>query len=160
MVVVPESYDPAHRYPVRFYLHGGVARPRRDADSGWWRNTDRVADEGHIAVFPYSWNESLWWQAGQVDNVNGILWQLKRSYNVDDNRVYLFGVSDGGTGAWFFAFRDTTPWAAFLPFNAHPAVLSNPRVGADGDLYVGNLRNKSYYVVNGALDQLYPVDKV
>ncbi len=27
VVIVPEDYDPARRYPVAFYLHGGVARP-------------------------------------------------------------------------------------------------------------------------------------
>ena len=31
---VPDDYDPATRYPVRVYLHGGVMRPQRD-DGGW-----------------------------------------------------------------------------------------------------------------------------
>ena len=29
LLYVPEDYDPARRYPVRVYLHGGVNRPRR-----------------------------------------------------------------------------------------------------------------------------------
>ena len=27
VVIVPENYDASRRYPVAFYLHGGVARP-------------------------------------------------------------------------------------------------------------------------------------
>ena len=160
LVYVPQSYDASRAYAVRVYLHGGVARPKRDETTGWWRNPERVIDDEHIAIFPYSWNESLWWQASQVENLGGILWELKRGYNIDENRVHMIGTSDGGTGAWFYAFRDTTPWAGFLPFIAHPAVLSSPRVGADGEIFVINLRNKAYYVVNGSRDRLYPVAAV
>ena len=57
LVIVPDDYDPARSYPLRAYLHGGVNRPLRDSDGGWWRNPQRVADSQHIAVFPYSWDE-------------------------------------------------------------------------------------------------------
>lgn len=160
VVIVPDDYDPTRRYPVRVYLHGGVNRPSREGESDWWRDPRRVADNDHVAVFPYSWSESLWWQASQVENLAGILWRLKRTYNIDDNRVYLFGVSDGGTGAWFFAFRHTTPWAGVLPFIAHPAVLSSPSIGVTGELFPINLSNKPFYVVNGGRDRLYPSDAV
>ncbi|MCH7823307.1 MAG: hypothetical protein IH849_00770, partial [Acidobacteria bacterium] len=160
LVVVPDDYDPVRSYPLRVYLHGGVNRPLRDSDGGWWRHPQRLADSQHIGVFPYSWDESLWWHASQVENLSGILWRLKRTYNVDDNRVAMFGVSDGGTGAWFFAFRDTTPWAAFLPFNGHPLVLANPATGVEGQMYVTNLRNRPFFVINGGQDRLYPVDAV
>lgn len=160
LVLVPENYDPRRAYPVRVYLHGGVNRPAQAADGSWWRAPERLASDDDIAVFPHAWSESLWWQDRQVESVGGILRRLKRSYHIDDNRVYLFGVSDGGTGAWFFAFRDTTPWAAFVPFISHPAVLSNPTTGAAGELYPANLAGKPFYVVNGGLDRLYPAAAV
>ncbi len=156
LVMVPESYDPRRRYPVRVYLHGGVGRPGGRDDGAWWRNPERLAADDLISVFPYSWRDSLWWEASQVENLAEILWLLKRSYNVDDDNVFLFGVSDGGTGAWFFAFRESTPWAGFLPFIAHPAVLSNPGTGVGGQLFPINLRAKPFYVVNGGQDRLYP----
>lgn len=161
LVLVPDTYDPSRPYPVRVYLHGGVARPRGEAaDGSWWRNPQRLASADHISVFPYSWNESLWWQPSQMENLESVLWRLKRNYNVDENRVYLFGVSDGGTGAWAFAFRATTPWAAFFPFIAHPAVLSNPASGVGGELYPINLSAKPVYAVNGDQDRLYPTSAV
>ncbi len=73
------------------------------------------------------------------------------------NRVFMFGISDGGSGAYFHAFRAATPWAAFLPFIGHPAVIGNPRLVGDEHMFVANLTNRPFYIVNGEVDRLYPV---
>jgi hypothetical protein len=86
-----------------------------------------------------------------------ILDTVKRTYNVDENRVAVAGVSDGGTGAYYVAMRDTTPYASFLPLNGFIMVL--PSVDA-GDLFPNNLRNKPFFVVNGGSDPLYPTRTV
>ena len=156
---VPESYDPAISYPVRVYLHGGVMRPL-SVNGEWWPNNGRLARDDALVVFPASWANSIWWHRSQVENLVGLLNDLKREYNVDENRVHLLGVSDGATGAYYHAFKATTPWAGFLPFNGHPAVLSNLTSSVDGDMYVTNLRNKPFFVVNGANDRLYPASSV
>jgi len=157
VLIVPEDYDASRPYPVAFYLHGGVSRPDPGPDGGWWRNEQNVVGHDRIAVLPLSWNESFWWQASQVENLQGILSDLKGVYNVDENRVYAFGTSDGGTGVYFQGFRQVTPWAAFLPFIGHPAVLFSPDVGVDGAMHLVNLTNKPFFIVNGETDPLYPV---
>ncbi len=159
VVRVPESYDPAVRYPVIVYLHGGVSRPKRE-DGTWWRREERLARDDAIVVAPASWNESLWWQESQIENLAGVLNDLKRTWNVDENRAYLIGISDGATGIYYQAMKATTPWAAFLPLNGHPLVLANPASDVDGDLHVTNLRNKPLFVVNGGRDPLYPAASV
>ena len=159
VVRVPRSYDPATRYPVLVYLHGGVSRPKR-ADGSWWRNEERLARDDALVVAPNSWNASLWWQESQIENLAGILNDLKRTYNVDENRAYLLGISDGATGAFYQAMKATTPWAAFLPLNGHPVVLANTTSDVGGEMYVTNLRNKPLYVVNGGRDPLYPTASV
>ena len=156
---VPESYTPGTPYPVRVYLHGGVSRPKR-SDGDWWRNDARLARDDSIVVFTASWDESLWWQRSQIENLTGLLSDIKRVYNIDENRVHLLGVSDGGTGVYYHAFKATTPWAGFLPFISHPVVLANPATDVDGDMHVTNLRSKPFFVVNGARDRLYPVRSV
>jgi poly(3-hydroxybutyrate) depolymerase len=156
---VPEDYDPARRYPVRVYLHGGVSRPRR-ADVDWWRNDERYARADSLVLFPESWVDSLWWESTQIENLTGMLNDVKRRYNVNENAVYMLGISDGATGAYFHAFKAPTPWAAFLPFNGHPGVLANPATEVEGQMYVTNLRNRSFFVINGGQDPLYPVDAV
>ena len=156
VMIVPESYDPSRRYPVAFYLHGGVSRPDPGPGGGWWRNYDVVIGHDRIAVLPLSWNESLWWHASQVESLRGILSDVKRTYNVDENRVVAFGSSDGGTGVYFLGFRDVTQWASFLPFIGYPGVLLNTSTGTDGLIHIANLTNNPLFIVSGETDRLYP----
>ena len=159
VVHVPDAYDPTTAYPLRVYLHGGVMRPKRD-DGSWIRNPDRFLSEDAIVVFPTSWPESIWWQTSQIENLGGLLNDLKRVYNVDEKRIFLMGVSDGATGAYYHAFKATTPWAGFLTFIGHPGVLANPSSAVDGEMHVTNLTNKPFFIVNGGVDRLYPVSSV
>lgn len=154
---VPDNYDPARGYQVRVQLHGGVARPSAEGREGIGRIP---GDPDQIYVHPRGWDRSEWWFPTQVDNLARILDRLKRTYNIDENRIYLTGISDGGTGVYFMAFREPTPWANFLPLNGHMMVLGNPEVGADGQMFPGNARNRPFFVVNGGLDRLYPAGRV
>jgi len=159
VVLIPDNYDPAIRYPVRVYLHGGVSRPKRE-NGEFWRNEARITRNDAVVVIPSGWSESLWWQDSQIENLQGILQDLKRTYNLDENKVFLLGISDGATGAYYQGFKATTPWAAFLPLNGHPIVLANPATESDGDIHVTNLRNKPLFVINGDEDPLYPTSSV
>ncbi len=151
---VPTAYDPAKRYQVRVQLHGGVMRPdpvaRGDGSIG------ALAGAEQIYVLPTSWAEAQWWAPPQDTNLPAILDSVKRTYNVDENRVVLSGVSDGGTAAFYVAMRDTTPYASFLPLNGHMLVLANRDLGLQGALFPHNLMNKPFFVVNGGKDRLYP----
>ena len=158
--LVPESYDPAKMYPVEFMLHGGVSRPEWEPGGGWWRRGfDSLKREDRIVVVPASWSNAFWWHENQAENLPAILHILKASYNIDENRVSLTGISDGGTGAYFFAFKQPTPWATFLPYIGHPGVLRNPQIGGYR-LYFENLMSRPLYIVNGENDRLYPASSV
>ena len=153
--IIPKTYDATRPYQVRVQLHGGIARARPVAVNRV-RTDVLPSSVDEILVFPIGWVRSLWWSATQVDNLARILDRLKRTYNVDENRVYLTGVSDGGTGVYFMAFRDVTPWASFLPLIGHMVVLGTKSVLADGEMYPGNAVNKPLYVVNTGRDRMYP----
>ena len=159
--LVPDNYDPTHRYPVEFMLHGGVSRPEWEPGGGWWRRgSDSLKQPDRIVVVPASWVDAFWWHENQAENLPAILNTLKASYNIDEDRVTLTGVSDGGTGAYFFAFKQPTPWAAFLPYIGHPGVLRNQQSGGGYRLYFENLMSKPLYIVNGENDRLYPASSV
>lgn len=161
VVLIPETYDPSISYPVEYMLHGGVGRDEWEPGGGWWRRGyDSLKDPTKIIVVPASWREAFWWQVGQADSLPEILHSLKRTYNIDDNRVTMTGVSDGGTGTYFFAFKQPTEWAAFLPYIGHPGVLRNANSGGGYRLFFENLMNKPMYIVNGEKDPLYPVSSV
>ncbi len=157
-VTIPPGYDPSRRYQVRFQLHGGVGgrsdnRPRGNGQIG------NLAGAEQIYVIPYAWSDEPWWSDDQVLNLRAIVDALKRRYNVDENRVVLAGVSDGGTGAYYIAMRDTTPYASFLPLNGFLMVLANGEID-DGLNFPSNLRNKPLFVINGGKDRLYPISIV
>jgi hypothetical protein len=154
-VNIPPNYDPAKRYQVRFQLHGGVGgradnKPRGTGEIG------NLAGAEQIYVLPYAWDAAPWWGDDQVLNLAAIVDSLKRTYNIDENRVVVAGVSDGATGAYFIGMRDTTPYASFLPLNGFIVVLSNNEID-DGHSFPSNLRNKPWFVVNGGRDRLYPI---
>jgi poly(3-hydroxybutyrate) depolymerase len=154
---VPAGYDPARRYPVRFQLHGGVGSRQDNQPRGTGEAPLQGAEQ--IYVVPYAWNEAPWWSDDQVLNLAAITDSLKRTYNVDENRVVVAGVSDGGTGAYYMAMRDTTPYASFLPLNGFIMVIANGSID-DGQVFPNNLRNKPMFVVNGGKDPLYPISEV
>ncbi len=159
-VNVPQGYDPATRYQVRFQLHGGVMgrstnQPRNSGDIG---NLAGATEQFY--VLPYGWTDAPWWSEDQILNLTAIVDSLKRTYNIDENRVVVSGVSDGATGAYYLAMRETTPFASFLPLNGFIMVLANPDTGIRDELYPNNLRNKPFYVINGGRDRLYPISAV
>ncbi len=154
---VPKSYDAAKKYQARFQLHGGVGRPegtvRGNGSIGSLAGPDTI---DQIYVLPNSWANAMWWQDVQIANLRMILDHVKRTYNVDENHVAVSGVSDGATGAYYFALRDTTPYASFLPLNGFVMILGNPANGIEVDLHAQNLLNKPFFIVNGGQDPLYP----
>jgi hypothetical protein len=156
-LVVPGTYDPAKKYPVRFQLHGGVMRedPSLRGDG-----SVRLAGAEQIYIMPAGWRDAPWWSDRQAGALRAILEDVKREYNVDENLVVVSGVSDGGTGAYYIAMRDTTPYASFLPLNGHVLVLRNPDLDIRHDVFLNNLRNKPLFIVNGGRDQLYPLATV
>jgi hypothetical protein len=156
---VPQTYEPSRAYPVRFHLHGGVSRTRPVAPARIRTNALRSTIE-EIVVFPIGWLQSPWWSASQIDNLARILDRLKRTYNVDENRVYLTGSSDGGTGVYFMAFTNTTPWASFVPLIGDMMVLSAPDIPGQLDIFPGNGINKPFLAANGGRDPLYPAHVV
>jgi poly(3-hydroxybutyrate) depolymerase len=156
---VPDGYDPARKYPLRVQLHGGVGRIEASAPPRAGSNSVR-SDAEQIYVVPSAWRDAPWWSGRQIDNLETILDAVQRRYNVDENRVVLSGVSDGGTGAYYVAMREPTRFASVLPLNGFIAVLTNETVEADGDLFPNNLRNKPLFVVNGGRDPMYPTSIV
>ncbi len=185
VIEVPADYDPGRKWQVRVQLHGGVNRRGQAAGSGISieedeggggppagggrdgapssarrRGPNRIPGESQFYIYPSAWADAAWWHLHQVDNILRLVDRLKRQYNIDESRIYLTGISDGGTGTYYMAMRESTPWASFLPLNGSLKVLTNPEVRVEGELYPSNMTNKPLYIVNGGRDPLYPVADV
>jgi len=169
IVNVPADYDPSKPVQLRVQLHGGVGRPspnppaRGDNPSGLsasGRTPNRIEGEKQIYLHPSGWASAQWWDEEQVDNILRAVDTLKRKYNIDEARIYITGISDGGTGVYYMALKEPNLWASYLPLNGSIAVIRSPQNGADGEMYGNNLANAPLYIVNGELDNLYPVNQV
>jgi predicted esterase len=162
-IEIPREYDPATRWPVRVQLHGGVMRNLPEGDEqnpSPRRRVNRIEGETALYIQPRGFAGAAWWQFNQVDNILTLIDRVKRRYNVDENRVYVTGVSDGATGAYFLAMKVPTPFSAFLPLNGNMRVLGTPGTGADGQFYAGNFVNRPFFNNNGGQDPLYTVGAV
>ncbi len=158
---VPDDYDPRKPWPLRVQLHGGVSRPYPlRGEPTRPLTTNRIPSGGELILQPRAWGGSEWWRGHQVDNILTLVEQVKRSFNVDESRVYITGISDGGTGAYYLAMRVPTLWSSCIPLNGHPSVLANPDTGVEGQLFIGNLVNCPMLLVNGGRDPLYPAASV
>lgn len=146
LVHIPQNYDPAGKYMVYINLHGGISGSN-------WRGADRFVDRTnpeylnreYINVYPSSWKASAWWSYDQSRNLAFIIDRLKQQYNIDENRVHVGGVSDGGTGTFYIANADPTPWAGFSSFIGN---FHGLKVLADNQIYVSNFRNKPFLIIN------------
>jgi len=117
-VYVPANYTTQPKWPVILFLHGagerggdgllqtavGLAPAIRLAPGKW----------PAIVVLPQAPTDSQW-VGTPADMALAALLQTMTEYHVDSNRVYLTGLSMGGHGTWYLAFRRPELFAAIAP---------------------------------------------
>lgn len=108
-------------------------------------------------MFPVGQYGATWWDSVGIANILQQIRVTKREYNIDDNRVFMTGFSDGGSGSFLFAMSYPSYFAGFMSLNGHPGVGSE--VGKIQTYFV-NLFNRPVYVINTDEDELYPADEI
>lgn len=154
---VPAQYDHRTKTPLLVYLHGLVNREELMSDAVEFIKelpfTDLAEQRGYILLVPLGQYGATWWDSVGINNVLQQIRNTKQEFNIDDDRVYLTGFSDGGSGSFFFAMYYPSYFAGFLPLNGHPGVG-----GEEGKIqtYFVNLYNRPVYVINTTDDEFYP----
>ena len=160
LVWIPESYDPARRYPLLVEMHGGVSRPRLVPDR-YFKNLEgncgKLAQmHDFILMIPKGQQGAEWWTDVGAHNILDSIASLGRTYNIDENRIFATGFSDGGSGAYYLGLTHPTVFAGFIPLNGLVAVAQ-----AGGlQVHLRNLCNRPLYAVNTGRDTLYPAAMV
>lgn len=157
VLYVPSDYVPHVPTPLLVRLHGGVGRANILEDPLAYVEEDEfvpVAEEQTwFVLYPFGQEGATWWDRVGMANVNNLIHTVKRAYNIDDDRVWMEGFSDGASAAFTHGMVLPSDYAAFVALNGHIGVGS-----LDGDLplYARNLSNVPTYAVTTRNDELYP----
>jgi dienelactone hydrolase len=96
-IYVPEDYRGDEPFPLLVYLAGGQGRPVQAVAGA----QATISTLGYLVALPQA--DGYWWTERSTRVVTALLDELLRQFNVDTNRVYLSGFSNGGTGTIHFA---------------------------------------------------------
>jgi len=158
LIVLPKDYDAHKSYPLLFFLHGAVNMSTGYPDyadardtTGWNRFYTKYAKINEvIMVYPMGNRDYNWMYPDKgFYMIPAILKQVKQVINVDDNKVFISGHSNGATGSFSYAVKQPSEFAGFYGFNTRPRV-------ATGDTYIRNLLNRSFFNVSVDQDYYYP----
>jgi dienelactone hydrolase len=97
MLRIPEEYRGDRPFPVLISLSGGAGY----AIDGVNSSEDTVAKTNYVVVYPQAGD--LWWKSEVAERVDALLREVGSEINIDTNRIYIAGFSNGGTGALYYA---------------------------------------------------------
>ena len=154
---IPKSYDAKKKTALYVYLHGGIANrtnfstPANIPSSLEITVMDNPATADAFIIYPFG-KKSFGWlyhQSAFTTILNEIS-MVKSFYNIDDNRVYVGGHSNGGSGAFWYAINQPSPFAAFFGLNYLPKIYSS-------NTPFRNLKNNAPFLgVSGSSDSVFP----
>jgi hypothetical protein len=147
LLYLPESYgvDTTVRWPLILFLHGGGERGD---------NLERVKGNGppkliakgkkfpFIIVSPQVSSGAFW----DPDAVVLMLKDIIKKYKVDEDRIYLTGLSIGGLGTWQISEKYPELFAAIAPVS-----------GWGDPALVWKIRHIPVWIFHGAKDPSVPV---
>jgi len=147
---VPEYYDADMAMPMVMALHGGSGHGR----SFLWSWLKDARSRGVIVVSPSS-SEGTWSLMGpdaDSGNLDAIVRHVSQNYRVDEERILLTGMSDGGTFSYLSGLRSETAFTHLAPISAsfHPMLLEM----AAGE----RLKDLPVYLTHGALDWMFDIE--
>jgi predicted peptidase len=117
-VYVPADYQTKSSWPAILFLHGagergddGLLQTAVGLGAAIRQNPSRYPA---IVVLPQAPVDSQW-VGVPADMAVAALQQTLREFHIDANRVYLTGLSMGGHGTWYVAYRHAELFAAIVP---------------------------------------------
>ena len=145
---LPKDYDPAKEYPLVLFLHGAGERVQDPHQAMFHGYMKYVREQGKeypfIFIAPQCIGNAYW--GSYTESLSAFLDYILETYAVDRRRVYLTGLSMGGTGTWMFAMARPNTFAAIMPV-----------CGSGIYWNVANLLKTPIYMVHGDCDTCVPI---
>lgn len=171
-VYVPAAYTASQRWPIILFLHGagergddGLVQTQVGLGAAVRQNAARFPA---IIVFPQAPAESLW-TGVPAQMAMAALDETIREFRTDSDRVYLTGLSMGGNGTWYLAYRNPSRFAALIPICGFVTAFREgwrgftpvvpPDSGAPFAALARQLRRVPTWIVHGEVDNVVPVEQ-
>ncbi len=159
-IYVPPDLDKAKKYPLVVSLHGAFSNHRinlrrvfgkgnraEDTDLEASRRFPPFPPEQFLVVSPLA-RGTMGYEGIAEKDVYDVLRDVKRRFPVDEDRIYLTGLSMGGGGALRLGLTRPDVWAAIAPVC--------PAVPEGIEELAGNALNLPVHLFQGSLDPLVP----
>lgn len=138
---------PAKGWPLLIYLHGSGPREREFATGQALTRQWAEANGASVWFVPRIPNEGeyyRWWQKAKLHAWDSLLRRALADPDIDPDRIYMLGISEGGYGSQ----RLASFYADYLAA-AGPMAGGEPLVNAPAD----NLRNTPFSLLTGSEDR-------
>ncbi len=143
----PSSPSPSSRadekIPLIVVLHG-LGGNGANTIPAW---VERLNKE--FAVLCPTYPMAAWWTRHAEKMVLSLIDQLRARYNLDSDRIFLAGLSNGAIGTYMIGMFYPDRFAGLIPI----AGSITPRYMH----FLVNLRNTPIYIIHGAHDPFFPI---
>jgi len=159
LVYVPKTYNPAKPMQAIVYLHGGVVQARQFNFQHPGLSQEPVfaaADTFHaLIIYPFGKKDFGWVaQRAAFENVLTMIKDAQNTYNINRKRIFIGGMSNGGTATFWFASQRPDLFKGFFAFSAFPKT-------AIDTINFSNLgHGKPFYSASAKDDDVFPFDTV
>lgn len=147
LLYLPENYEDQESWPLMLFLHGAGERGD-DLNLVKVHGPPKLIEEGKhfpfIVVSPQV-PAGEWWKTPFLD---ALLDEVIEQYNVDEDRIYVTGLSMGGFGTWELAMHYPNRFAAIAPI-----------CGGGNAFLACALRDVPIWNFHGEDDQVVPLDQ-
>jgi phospholipase/carboxylesterase len=145
---VPEDYSDDREWPLVMALHGGSG----DGPRFLWSWLAAARTHGAILVAPSSVGGTWAIQGDDRDSPNlaRVLAWVKERWRIDETRLLLTGMSDGGTFSYVSGLDRDSPFTHLAPVSA----AFHPMFAAMSDME--RMKDLPIHIVHGVLDWMFP----
>lgn len=149
LLYLPENYynDAENTFPLLLFLHGG-GEVGDSLDLVKKHGPPALIAKGQhfpfIVVSPQNPIDKLWDDNALIN----LLDEITANHRVDEDRIYLTGMSRGAFGVWRLAIQNPDRFAALVPI-----------CGGGTPSYAYRIKNLPIWVFHGAKDQVIPLSK-
>ncbi|TDB65971.1 carboxylesterase family protein [Arundinibacter roseus] len=153
---LPKNFDPAKKYPFVLMLHGAGSNHRLSLKRVFGKSNLPGENDVEASRYFQPWDDvdfivaapfargTMGYQGIAEQDVWDVVADVKKRFSLDENRMYLTGLSMGGGGTMWIGLTRPDVWAAIAP------VCPAPPPGTES--YVTNAFNYPVHFFQGGAD--------